>query len=163
MEVWGYNGTKTAVVLPLTGSERGTFGAGFYMGDLACAIEFANEDGGEVLELKVEFHNPLIYEAEFNHDYDFDTPAVGLIQHLFDADEAHEIIERSMASDGYFGADVAQKIRERGFDGLIVDYGDGVFEAVVFGDVTPLVERVMSFSEAKEQLEPVVKTAMRLG
>jgi len=163
LEVWGYNGTKSRVVLPLTGSERGTFGAGFYVGDLACAVEFACEDNGEVLEFRIELQSPLIYDPDFDHEYDFDSPAVGLIQQLFDAKEAHEIIERSMAGDGYFGAEVRQRVLERGFDGVIVDYGDGIFEAVIYGDVGPLLERIMSVSEAKELLAPIATASARLG
>lgn len=147
---FGYHGTSGPIVGHLCASERGTFGAGVYLGDLACAVEYACADEGCVLEYAVALSSLYHYEAEFDHEYDLDSPAVGLIKAIFPPEEAERLIRQSMDDDALFGDEVRSQLQAQGHDGVMVNYGDGAFELVVFD------------SQALELVQAIRETDARL-
>ncbi|HCE5820549.1 TPA: hypothetical protein N0H37_006018 [Pseudomonas aeruginosa] len=125
-----YRGTK-ARITKFHPASRGTFGAGLYFGDQACADEYAGP-GGSVWEVKLNMSNPLHCLASLEHDYDLDSPAVPLIEQVFSEETAIELIARAIETDGYFGVEIQQRLEQLGHDGLVATYPDGSYEVVVF-------------------------------
>lgn len=86
MAIQAFHGTLDEFNGPFQLSERGSFGAGIYAGDLRCAVEWADAGEGIVMELSIELKNPYLYSVDYDDDVELDSPAVPLIHALFVSD-----------------------------------------------------------------------------
>jgi hypothetical protein len=114
-------------------SERGTFGPGIYFAlEEKSAKDYVHTENGLVYSVYVKTENPLIYYANSDHDIDLDSPAVSLIQELFDPVMAQQLLHNALWSDGLFGPEVQRELIKRGYDGVIAIHEDSSCEVVVF-------------------------------
>ena len=145
-------------------SKRGTFGAGIYFGDEHAARSYADgaiviEPAGEprVVSVRLYFENPLQVVADYGlgEVFDFDSPAVPLLQRLF-GDRANALIEsaRSNDSDGAFGEEIRREAMRQGFDALILTYPDNSMEYVAFHDrqVQPIGAKLLQNYDSHRHL-----------
>lgn len=127
-----YHGAK-AIFDVFRPSERGTFGAGIYLAaEKASAGGYADPENGKLHSLYAKVENPFRYFASYDHDYDLDSPAITLIQELFEPARAERLLYDALWSDGLFGNEVQVEIAKRGYDGIIVVHEDKSCEVVVF-------------------------------
>ena len=135
-----YHGTQSefSQIVP---SERGSFGSGIYWASRETAEVYAGIDsvsrvppGARVIAGVLEMRKPYHYKANNpdENDYDFDSAAVDLILALFRRPHALALIDRSRRGDGMFGDEIQRELRRKGYDSLVVTYGDGSYEKVVF-------------------------------
>jgi len=149
-----FHGGKETIVGPLRVSNRGTFGSGYYGGDLACAVEFCGGDDADLICLEMDIKKPFRYRANFDHELDFDSPAVDMINAIFGPEEQSDVLATAMQSDGYFGNEVQERLLELGYDGIFVDYGEGAFESVAFFPDQIHHVSTHTLEEAKLMLRP---------
>lgn len=113
-----------------TPSERGLFGMGIY---LTTCIEDAElyTSTGQVLEIEGHALRPYYTVADYDagEEIDFDSPAVPFIRELF-GDEADARLAESMAGDGSFGCEVAERLEEMGHDAIVIRWPDGLVHVV---------------------------------
>ncbi len=124
----------------LEASSQGSFGSGIYLADLEAAKQY-----GEVIHrVTLTLTNPYFYKASFDHGVDIDSAAVSLVRDFLPEDQAEEAIRLAMYNlDGpYFDAALTSAIRDRGYDGLIVEYDEGSREYVAFNPSQVVVDGV---------------------
>ncbi|HBO6305177.1 TPA: hypothetical protein L4741_004748 [Pseudomonas aeruginosa] len=138
-----YRGT-TSSTTQLRPSIRGSFGSGLYFADKACATQYAGP-GGSVWEVQLSWQNPFRCTAAIENDYDLDNPAVPLVLTIFPKAEAEALIRKAAETDGHFGPEIQERLRDLGHDGIFATYEDGSFEVVVFrADQVNLLRRLDS-------------------
>lgn len=122
-------------------SPWGSFGSGIYLGDLNVAVEYGQL--GEVYGFDVNHAKFLRVDACFDsaEPFDLDTAALPLLETLFDINraDAARLFLSFCNHDGLLGREIEVKAHQRGYQGLLLDYGD-CFEIVVY-DTTALVFR----------------------
>ena len=150
MAIQSFHGTQEEFEGPFQLSERGSFGAGIYSGDMRCAVEWADCCGGIVMELSVELANPYYYTVDYDDAVDLDSPAVPLIRDIFNTSEQAILIQESMDSDALFGDDVKDRLLALGHDGLIADFGDGAYEFVAFNPEAVTVVGTHTVEECRQ-------------
>lgn len=117
---------------------QGTFGSGMYFGDHACALEYANLNEELVVCVQIDTSNLLYvkadYEAAIKHD--LDTPALPLLQNLFNLSEHDACALFKKLAEGseklMLGKAIEQTAIKKGYKGLYLDYGDGAFEVALY-------------------------------
>ncbi|HHH9443068.1 TPA: hypothetical protein ACP32N_005056 [Pseudomonas aeruginosa] len=125
-----YRGTASATT-QLRPTKRGTFGAGLYFADRACADQYAGP-GGSVWEVQLSWMSPIRCTATLENVFDLDNPTVPLVETIFPRAEANALIRRAADTDGYFGSEIQDRLIQLRHDGILAIYGDGSFEVVVF-------------------------------
>lgn len=113
-------------------SSAGSFGSGYYFGDLQCAKEWA-DDNGTLIGVTLSSKNTLTIMLNDNDldTYDLDTYALPLIAHLFSltkAQAAHFFMQQ--ADDLLLGDVIRDRALARGYDTLALYHSDTVFEIV---------------------------------
>ncbi len=127
--ITAYHGTTSTSLLILgKKSSSGTFGAGYYYGDLACAINYA--DGGLIKKALIELSNPIEYDAQY--DESTDGYALHLVKKLFGSNSAHFIQMMRQTDYFYLGDEFSQAVKGLGHDGIVVKYDCGAFEIIAF-------------------------------
>lgn len=120
-------------------SKRGSFGSGWYFSCYNTSFNYADEVAEQVLGFHVAITNPLKVDVSFEPGWerDYDTAALPLLQVLFTESEIQQILKDT--EDALFDCIIENRVREKGYDGLIVFYdGDAsVFETVAY-DVSQL-------------------------
>lgn len=143
-----YHGTHTPGIKKLMPAKDGYFGPGIYTSN---CMDDASEYGDRVAMVDVQMSNPLRVHADYAlaELFDIDTPAGPLLRHLF-GDEALPLwMERLRAQDDVrLGAEITERLEALGFDGLLIDWPDGVTHAVVWrADQASVVEWISRETE----------------
>jgi hypothetical protein len=117
-------------------SERGTLGKGLYFTDDHKLTSLMSEglDNGRVIPAYMKLENPYTFEqdSEMEGEFDFDSPAVSLLVDVFGSRTARYMIENESDEFAYFGDEIAEELKKRGHDGIIMKFEDGDGEYVAF-------------------------------
>lgn len=114
-------------------SSRGTFGAGYYLGDHDCASVWADGGHGTVFSATLNPSSPLLIQLEDDDIdmYDVETFSLPLIAHLFGLSKAQaKSFFDEYAQELLLGEEIRTKALEMGYDLLVLEYEPGVFEVV---------------------------------
>jgi GNAT superfamily N-acetyltransferase len=110
-------------------SPRGSLGSGVYLTDNR---ESASLWGDTLYRCKVELKNPYFADANFEigEEFDFDSEAVPTLLHFLGEGTTIEAIASS--SDGMFGSELTQAIKNQGYDGIVATYEGGTINVIAF-------------------------------
>lgn len=122
-----YHGTD-ADFTQFDASYDGYFGSGIY---LTGNIEDAEQYGDNTMSLYAKIEKPYqtVADYEAGEEYDLESPAVPMILDLF-GEDADAIIERLQDGDDTVGGEIQEKLIEKGYDGVQIDWGDGLTQYV---------------------------------
>lgn len=141
-----YHGTD-ADFTQFDASYDGYFGSGIY---LTGNMEDAEQYGDNTMSLYAKIENPYqtVADYEAGEEYDLESPAVPMILDLF-GEDADAIIERLQDGDDTVGGEIQAKLIEKGYDGVQIDWGDGLTQYVA---VSP--EQIKSATDNTGAFDP---------
>lgn len=114
-------------------SVKGSFGAGYYLGDHQCAHFWADDGTGTIFGASLNPSSPLVIQLDGDDidTYDVDTFSLPLIAHLFGLSKAQaKDFFDEHAQELLLGEEIRTKAIEMGYDLLVLEYEPGVFEVV---------------------------------
>lgn len=122
-----YHGTD-ADFTQFDASYDGYFGSGIYLtGNMKDAEQYG--DNTMSLYAKIEKPYQTVADYEAGEEYDLESPAVPMLLDLF-GEDADAIIERLQDGDDTVGGEIQAKLIEKGYDGVQIDWGDGLTQYV---------------------------------
>lgn len=141
-----YHGTD-ADFTQFDASYDGYFGSGIYLtGNMKDAEQYG--DNTMSLYAKIEKPYQTVANYEAGEEYDLESPAVPMLLDLF-GEDADAIIERLQDGDDTVGGEIQAKLIEKGYDGVQIDWGDGLTQYVA---VSP--EQIKSATDNTGAFDP---------
>lgn len=122
-------------------SEHGLFGRGIYLtSSYIDALQYTDD---EPLELYAAIVSPFVTKADYDlgERFDVDAPSIPLLQSLF-PNEFNRRLDQLLWDDPQLSIDIMNELRERGHDGIRVDWPkDPQFRRPPRTEWAPLIRR----------------------